>query len=277
MLRKLMRNKESSLGGSVFLIITAAALLAPILPVGDPIAQNLDEVVRPPSWNAEWRMLMGTDQLGRGMLSRLVYGARVSLVVALASVLVAGAVGVPFGLLGGYYGGILDAVLMRLAEIQLAFPPVLLALGIVASFGTSLLNVILAVAATSWVPYARVVRASTLSLREREFVHAGRALGAQNLRIILQHVLPNIITPLIVIATLQIGRAIITESALSFLGLGVPPPAPSLGGMLADARNYMFAAWWLPTLPGLLILLSVLSINLMGDGIRWALDPKLRY
>ena len=220
---------------------------------------------------------MGTDQLGRSMLSRLVYGARVSLAVALASVLVAGAVGVPFGLLGGYYGGMLDAVLSRLADIQLAFPPVLLALAIVASFGASLINVILAIAVTSWVPYARVVRASTLSLREREFVEAGRALGAQTLRILLLHVLPNILTPLIVIATLQIGRAIITESALSFLGLGVPPPAPSWGGMLAEARNYMFAAWWLPTLPGLLILLSVLSVNLIGDGLRWALDPKLRY
>lgn len=277
---KLFHNREFRAGAILLGFVIITALVGPFLPIGAPNEQDLSRVILPPVWMSGGSScledLLGTDPLGRSTLSRLVFGARISLMVGLTSVLIAGLIGVPAGLLAGYYGGAIDAVLMRIADIQLAFPPVLLALAIVATFGGSLANVTIAIAVTSWVPYARVIRGSVLSLKERDYIVACQALGASNFRILLLHVLPNILTPVLVVATLQVGRAIVTESALSYLGLGVPAPAPSWGAMLSDARNYIYTAWWLPTFPGLAIMMTVLGINLVGNGLQAVLDPKLR-
>jgi peptide/nickel transport system permease protein len=228
----------------------------------------------PPKGSLEYPL--GTDANGRDVFTRIVYAARISLIVGVAAVLLGGLVGVVAGLVCGFYGGVVDAVIMRLADIQLAFPFILLAIAIVAVLGGSLLNVILVLGIGSWVPYARLVRGQVLSAKQQEYIIAARTIGARDPVILFRHLLPNVITPAIVIATFGIAAAIIGEATLSFLGVGIQPPEPTWGNMLADGRAYVASAWWLATFPGIAILITVLSINMIGDWVRDVLDPRLR-
>jgi peptide/nickel transport system permease protein len=278
LLRRLARRRTALFGLAVVIAVAVAALLAPVFAPFDPLAQDIAQRLKPPGWtNPEGRAhWLGTDHLGRDILGRILYGARIALVVGLAAVAIAGVLGLVIGLVSGYFGGWIDDLFMRLADIQLAFPFILLALAVIGVLGPSLRNIIAVVGVSGWVVYARIVRGEVLSLREREFVLAARAVGSPAARVIVRHLVPNAFTPWLVIATLDMARVIIVESALSFLGLGVPPPTPTWGGMLADGRVYMSTAWWLATFPGLAILVTVLGINLLGDGLRDTLDPRLK-
>jgi peptide/nickel transport system permease protein len=265
-------------GLTVLVVMAGAALLAPQIAPWDPARQMLVKRLRPPAWEARGlrEHPLGTDHLGRDILSRIVYGGRISLGVGLSAVTLSALIGVTLGLLAGFHGGRADALIMRVADVFLAIPYILLAMGVVFALGPSLLNVILVMAVTRWVQFARIVRADVLSIREREFVSGARARGNRSLRLLLRHVLPNALTPIIVVATLELAFMIIYESALSFLGLGVQPPTPTWGWMLADGRNYIATAWWLATFPGLAIMLTVLAVNLLGDWLRDTLDPRLK-
>ena len=264
-------------GLTVLLGMGAAALLAPQIAPWDPTRQMLVKRLRPPMWEARGlrQHPLGTDHLGRDILSRILYGGRISLGVGLSAVTLSCLIGVTLGLLAGFHGGRTDALIMRVVDVFLAIPYILLAMGVVFALGASLVNVILVMAVTRWVQFARVVRADVLSIREREFVSGARARGNRSLRLLLRHVLPNALTPIIVVATLELAFMIIYESALSFLGLGVQPPTPTWGWMLSDGRNYIATAWWLATFPGLAIMLTVLAVNLLGDWLRDTLDPRL--
>jgi len=265
-------------GLTVLLCMGGSALLAPQIAPWDPARQMLLKRLRPPMWEARGlrEHPLGTDHLGRDILSRILYGGRISLGVGLSAVTLSGLFGVTLGLLAGFHGGRTDAFIMRLVDVFLAIPYILLAMGVVFALGPSLLNVILVMAVTRWVQFARIVRADVLSIREREFVSGARARGSRSLRLLLRHVLPNALTPIIVVATLELAFMIIYESALSFLGLGVQPPTPTWGWMLSDGRNYVATAWWLATFPGLAIMLTVLAVNLLGDWLRDTLDPRLK-
>jgi len=219
---------------------------------------------------------LGADELGRDILARIVYGSRVTLMIAAAAVVLGGVVGTLLGIVAGYYRGMVDRILMRIVDVQLALPLMLLALLVIAALGPSTLNLILVLALTSWLRYARIIRGQVLALREREFVLSAHAIGASTWRIMRKHLLPNVLTSALVVATLELARVIIMDAALSFLGLGVQPPNPSWGRMLADGRVYISTAWWIVTFPGLAILLTVLSVNLLGDWLRDYFDPKLR-
>jgi peptide/nickel transport system permease protein len=277
-LRELVRNKAALVGLLVLLAVVASAVLAPVIAPYDPTAQEITRRLKPPGWASPGDPLnvLGTDHLGRDILSRIIFGARISLIIGLSAVAVAGTLGTLLGLVAGYRGGRVDDLCMRLTDTMLAMPFILLALAVIAVLGPSLRNIIFVLGITSWVSYARVVRAEVLTLRTREFVAAAQALGGRGGRIIFRHLLPNVLTPVIVIATLEVARMIILESALSFLGLGIQPPTPTWGGMLADGRAYLSTAWWLATFPGLCIMLTVLGINLLGDWLRDVLDPRLQ-
>ena len=261
----------------VLVVVAAAAVLAPQLSPTDPIRNDLLERLTPPMWIAGGSAAhpLGTDTLGRDVLSRLLYGARLSLVVGFAAVLISGLIGVAVGVLGGYYGGWLDDVLMRAGDVQLAFPVLLLGVALLSVLGPGLGNLILVLVVSGWITYARIVRGETLSLKHRDFVEAARALGALDRRLIWRHVLPNVWAPIAVVATFSVARTIIAEASLSFLGLGVPAPTPSWGAMLDEGRNYITTGWWLALFPGTAILIVVLVINLLGDWLRDALDPRV--
>jgi peptide/nickel transport system permease protein len=265
-------------GVAVLVLMSGAAVAAPQIAPWDPGRQMLTKRLRPPAWQARGlrEHPLGTDHLGRDILSRILYGGRISLGVGLSAVTLSALLGVSLGLLAGFHGGRIDGLVMRVVDVFLAIPYILLAMGVVFALGPSLLNVILVMAATRWVQFARIVRADVLSIREREFVAGARARGNRALRLLLRHVLPNALTPIIVVATLELAFMIIYESALSFLGLGVQPPTPTWGWMLSDGRNYVATAWWLATFPGLAIMLTVLAVNLLGDWLRDTLDPRLR-
>ncbi|MGH7309343.1 MAG: ABC transporter permease [Candidatus Rokuibacteriota bacterium] len=276
-IRRLARRRTALFGLVVVVLVASAALAAPLLIAFDPVEQDIGNRLRPPGWRDQSGLLhlLGTDHLGRDLLARVIYGARPALLVGFAAVLLSGVLGLVTGLLSGYFGGWTDDVLMRLGDVQLAFPFILLAIAVIGVLGPSLPVIIVVIGVSSWVIYARVVRGSVLSLREREFVQAAHALGLRDWRIVVRHILPNAFTPWLVVATLDMARVIVIESALSFLGLGVQPPTPTWGGMLADGRVYITTAWWLATFPGLAILVTVLGINLFGDGLRDTLDPHL--
>jgi peptide/nickel transport system permease protein len=269
------RSRSGLLGLVLILLFAAMALTAPMLGLPDPVRSDLRARMLAPTWTFGAHPL-GTDQVGRDILSRIVFGSRVTLAVAATAVLLGGVVGVFLGILAGYAGGIVDRVLMRIVDIQLAIPLMLLALLVVAVLGPSLTNLVIVLAVTSWIRYARIIRAQVLALREREFILSARAIGTGGLRIMLRHILPNVLTPALVVATLELARVIIMDAALSFLGLGVPPPAASWGRMLAEGRVYISSAWWVVTFPGLAIVLAVLSVNLFGDWLRDVFDPKMR-
>jgi len=276
-LRKLLENKGAVFGLIMVLGVIFSAVLAPWISPHDPILQDVEKRLFPPMWQegADPNYLLGTDHLGRDIVSRLIYGARISIVVSVSAVALSAVLGTLIGLLSGYYGGKVDNIFMRIADVQLAFPFILLAIAIIAVLGPNLQNIILTMAITGWVIYARVVRAEVLSLREKEFITSVRALGGSNGRIIFKHLFPNVVPPIIVIVTLEMARMIIMEAALSFLGLGIQPPTPTWGGMLADGRVYLVTSWWLATFPGLVIMLVVLGINLLGNWLRDMLDPRL--
>jgi peptide/nickel transport system permease protein len=277
-LRKLARDPAAVIGAVIVAVVVVCAVFAPLIARADPNAQDLTSTLVPPMWIAGGVHAhpLGTDNLGRDLLARIIWGARVSAIVGISVVLIGGTIGVTAGLLAGYRRGWVDAVIARITDVQLAFPLVLLAVAIVAVVGPGLWTVIAAIGLTSWVQYVRVVRAETLSLREREFVLAAQAAGATTTRVIGRHLLPNVASAAIVLGTFEIARAIVLESSLSFLGLGVPPTTPSWGGMLADGRQYLDTAWWTALFPGLAIMIAVMGVNLLGDGLRDALDPASR-
>lgn len=262
------------MGLVVLAVILVGALLAPWLAPFDPGDQDVARRLMPPFRHGS-PFLLGTDHVGRDVLSRLVYGARIAWLIGASAVLIAGAVGVTLGLLTGYRGGLVDDVVGWLGNVELAFPFILLAVVVAAALGAGLGKLILVLTIVSWVVYARVVRAETLVQREAEFVQAARALGSGPARILCRHILPNVVAPVIVIATFEFSRMIISEASRSFLGLGVRPGVPSWGAMLADGRPYLATAWWVATFPGLGITVTVLAINLVGDWLRDQLDPRL--
>jgi peptide/nickel transport system permease protein len=262
-------------GGVVVLALLAVGAFGPLAAPYDPNVQDLGSSLVPPQWLTGSHIL-GTDSLGRDLLSRLMHGARVSLIIAFAVVVISGMVGVVLGATSGYYGGRVDFLIQKLVEVVWAFPALLLAIAIMTFLGQGLSNLLLALVAQRWIGYCRVVRSETLSLRQRDFVTAARVIGARDGRIIGRHVLPNVLPTSLVIATFTMASAIISESSLSFLGLGVPPDTPTWGTMLADSRNYLSTAPWPAIFPGLAIFVVVLGINLLGDGLRDVLDPHMQ-
>lgn len=273
-----LRSKSGLAGIVILSLFLTMAALAPVLKLADPTRANLRDRFSPPTWTSVFEPgahPLGADQLGRDMLSRIVFGSQTTLTVAAAAVIAGGIVGVFLGIVAGYHGGLTDRIIMRSVDIQLAFPLMLLALLVVAALGPSLRNLIIVLALTSWTRYARIIRGQVLALRDREFVQSARAIGASTWRIMLRHILPNTLTPALVVATLELARVIIMEAGLSFLGLGVQPPSPSWGRMLAEGRVYLATAWWVVTFPGVAILLTVFSVNLVGDWLRDFFDPKL--
>jgi len=273
-LRTWMRPKVYA-GGFIVFMLVAVGLFGPWVTPYNPNHQRLERMLQAPQGIGSEHVL-GTDNLGRDILSRVIYGARVSLLVAFAVVFISGFVGVSLGAVSGYFGGRIDFVIQKLVEGVWAFPPLLLGITIMAFLGQGLFNLILALVAQRWIPYCRVVRGQALSLRTREFVVAAQCLGAGSSRIIIHHLLPNLIQTSLVIGTFAMASAIISEASLSFLGVGVPPEIPTWGTMLADARIYISTAWWLALFPGLCIFLTVLGINLLGDALRDLLDPRLK-
>jgi peptide/nickel transport system permease protein len=264
-------------GGVIMLAVVLASVCAPVLTASDPIRPSFGQRLKAP-WGLGGTSArpLGADNLGRDIYARLLYGGRISLVLATSAVLLATSVGVLVGLLAGYLGGWLDDLVMRVADIQLTFPVIMLAIAIVAVVGTSAVALVGVLALSGWVLHARTVRANVLTLRHLEYVDAARALGASHRRIVFRHVLPNTLAPILVIVSSQFATMVLLESGLSFLGMGVQPPNPSWGGMLAEGRDYLSNAWWLATMPGLAISLVVLGANLLGDGLRDLLDPHLR-
>jgi len=278
MWRRLARLRWGVGAAAVLLLIIATAVFAPLIAPYDPLAVDIRHRLSPPAWmeHGTSEHLLGTDQVGRDLLARMIYGGRVSLVVAVASVLISATIGVLLGLGAGYFGGNTDWTIMTVINVMLTFPFVLLALAVIAVLGPSLVNMIFVLGVAGWPIYARVVRAETLAIREREFVLAGRALGMGHGRLVFRQILPNLVSTIVVIATLQVAQVIILESFLSFLGLGVQPPTPAWGNMLGEGRLYMLNSWWIATFPGLAIFLTTLVINLMGNALRDWLDPHLK-
>jgi peptide/nickel transport system permease protein len=271
-LRRLLRSRTAVIGGSIVVAFVAVAALAPVLAPYEPLRGQLGARLLPPS-AAHW---LGTDELGRDILSRVLYGARLSLQIQVAAVGLALVVGLVLGTLAGYVGGWTDLLIMRAIDVLMAFPGIFLALAIIAALGTGLANVIIATAIYLVPQFARVVRGSILTLREKEFVEAARALGESDLTIILRYLLPNSLAPIIVQTSLRMATVLLTASGLSFLGLGVQPPSPEWGAMLSNSRAYMITAPHVATTPGVAIMLVVLGFNLLGDGLRDTLDPRLR-
>ena len=259
-------------------LLVLPGLFAPYLAPHSPVRGSLRARLKPPVWVQGGTIThpLGTDKVGRDVLSRIIYGARISLAVSVVAILVSGTIGTALGLIAGYFGGRLDALIMRLVDISLGLPVILLALVFVAAIGASFGTVVAVTAVLLWARYARQVRGETLSIRERDFVARARVAGASHFRIMLRYIFPNVINTLTVLATLQIGAVILLESALSFLGAGIPRPTPTWGSMIADGRDLIVVAWWIAMFPGLAIMLTVLSLNLLGDWLRDYLDPKLR-
>lgn len=267
-----VRNKAGLFGAFVVALIVIFAIFAPLLAPYDPTTQNIPNRLAKPGMDHP----LGTDQYGRDILSRLIYGARISLVVGIISVLIGIFIGVILGLVAGYSGGFIDLLICKVIDVLMSFPMLLLAMAIVAILGTSLVNSILAVGISSIPRFARLTRGQVLALKNTEFIEAERALGANPIRIVFLHLLPNIVSPIIIMGTLYIATAIIMESNLSFLGLGVQPPTATWGGMISDGRAFLRSSPWVSTFPGIAIALSVLAFNMLGDGLRDALDPKLK-
>ncbi len=277
-LRDFLANRLAVGSAAVVLLFAAMAVFAPLLAPHDPYASDLFRRLQPPAWMAggEWAYPLGCDALGRDILSRAIYGARVSMTIGVAVMLVAAIVGMLAGLAAGYRRGMTDVVIARVVDVLLGFPYLILAIGLMAVMGPGLGNIVLALAIKEWVLPCRVVRAETLAAREMDYVEAARALGASQRHIMLREILPNVLSPLVVVSTFRMATIIIMEASLSFLGLGVQPPVPSWGSMVADGRQFLIGAWWVSTFPGVMILLLVLAINLASQGLRDAFDPRLR-
>ena len=276
--RWIAQHRTLVVGGVIVLVVVAGAVFAPYLAPMDPNALDLIHRLEPPSWlsHDETPYVLGSDGFGRDVFSRILFALRVSLIIVVAAIGISGLFGTALGLLAGYYEGRVGMIIMRLVDMQLAVPPILLAITVVAVFGTSLANLVVVLAVGTWVTYARIVYGEARSMKHMEYVLAARSIGASDLWIIWTHILRNSFGVIVVIATLQVGRLILFEAALSFLGLGVPPPTPSLGSMLSEGRNVLPVANWLATFPGATIVLTVLGINFLGSGLRELLDPRLR-
>ncbi|MDT0410048.1 MULTISPECIES: ABC transporter permease [Streptomyces] len=274
--RSLLRNKLAVAALAFLLLVLVCAVFAPLIAPADPNAQDLLARLKPPAWQhgGSSAHLLGTDQLGRDLLSRVIYGTRVSLMVGAGAALLAGVLGTLAGLAAGYFGGWTDRLLMRLADIQLAFPAILLALAVVGFVGSGLWYVILVLGITGWVSYARVVRSEVLSLRTRDFVTEAHAIGVRHPAIMRRHLLPNVMAPLATIGTLHIAAAIVAEASLSYLGLGVPKETVTWGAMLADGQLYLGTSWWVAVFPGIALMLTSLAVNITGDALRDVADPK---
>jgi peptide/nickel transport system permease protein len=272
-LARLRRPRLAGVGAAILGLVVLAGLLAPFLAPFDPAAVNVVDRLKPPLADGH---LLGTDALGQDVLSRVIYGARVSLVVGFAAVAISGILGVTLGLVAGYYGKLVDDVIMRLADIQLAFPTIILYVAVMAVLGPGLLKLVAVIGVVGWVQYARIERSMVLATKGLDYVDAARALGVPDHRILLRHILPNTLGPITVVASFGLATTIVTEASLSFLGLGVPPSVPSWGSMLSDGRDYLRNGWWVATFPGIAITVTVLAINLLGDWLRDELDPLLR-
>ena len=268
--QRLLHNKLAVAGLVVVLLLFAVSIFAPAIAPYDPNAIDLKNILMPPGGSH----LLGTDQLGRDILSRMIWGARISLKVGFVAVGIATLIGTILGTISGYYGGIIDMLIMRAVDLMLCFPSFFLILTVIAVLEPSIWNIMAVIGFTSWMGVARLIRAEILTIREREFILAARSQGAGDLRIILRHIIPNAMAPVLVSATLGVAGAILTESALSFLGIGVQPPTPSWGNMLTAGKDNLEYAWWLSLFPGVAILITVLGYNLLGEGIRDALDPR---
>lgn len=276
-LRRLFRKWPVAVCSAFFLAVLLCALLPNVIAPHDPYAQSLIDRLKPPSFfeGGVPEHLLGTDHLGRDTLSRIVYGARITLVVSVLAVAVSMCVGVAAGLAAGFYGGRTDAVILRLIDMQLAFPVILLVIAVVAVVGPSLTNLIVIMGLSGWPRFARIVRGAVLSVRGLEYIEAARAIGAGQLRIMTRHILPNIVSAIIVYASFELARMILLEATLSFLGLGIQPPTPTWGGMINDGKPYIAIAWWVSLFPGLAIAAIILAFNIFGDELRDALDPQL--
>jgi peptide/nickel transport system permease protein len=272
------RRRLPVVSATIITVFVVAAVFAPLLSPADPYEQTLRLRFRPPVWmeGGSWAYPLGTDRLGRDLLSRILHGARVSLAAGVVTVLLASAFGAAIGLVAGYYRGRVDAALMRITDATMSFPVILLALILAVTVGPSFTNVVLAIAVILWARYARVIRGQVLTLMELDFIAQARIAGAGAWRIVTRHLFPNTLNTLVVLVTLQVGYVIILEASLSFLGAGIPPPTPAWGSMIAESRDFITSAWWASALPGLAILLVVLAFNLLGDWLRDTLDPKLR-
>ncbi len=278
-IRSLRQNRLAVFSFFILVLIVVAAITAPLVAPHDPERGVLIDSKKPPVWaeGGSSDYLLGTDALGRDVFTRVLYGARISLVVGITAVVLAGAIGILLGLFSGFYGGRVDDIIMRFADIQLAVPFILLAIAILAVLGQGLDKIILTLGISGWVTYGRVVRGEVMSWREKEFVEAARAAGARNMSIMFKHILPNTVASIIVIASFAVASTILAEASLSFLGLGVPPTTPTWGGMVAAGRDYIITGqWWIYTFPGIAIMLTVLAINVVGDWLRDFLDPRLR-
>jgi peptide/nickel transport system permease protein len=275
--REAKRYPLVSLGLLTFLLVIPA-VFAPLLAPHDPLKGSLAKRLKPPVWQQGGSMEypLGTDKLGRDILSRMMHGARVSLTVSMVAIFVGGGIGTALGLMSGYFGGRVDSLIMRLVDISLSLPTILLALVLVAAVGPSFGTVVTVLVVLLWARYARLVRGESLSIRERDFIARARVAGASHTRIMTRYIFPNVINSLIVLATLQVGYVILLESGLSFLGAGLPRPTPAWGLMVADGRELIVTAWWVSMFPGLAIMLTVLALNLLGDWLRDHFDPKLR-
>ncbi len=276
--RRLWRLKWGLVAAVLMLLIVGVSAAAPWIAPFSPVEVDIRHRLAPPAWMDRGTPdhVLGTDQIGRDLLSRMIYGGRVSLLIGVAAVLVSSTIGVLLGLGAGYFGPRVDWTIMTLVNVMLTFPFVLLALAVIAVLGPSLVNMVIVLGVADWPLYARVIRAETMTLRERDFMTAARALGMSHLRIIFRQLLPNLVSVIVVIATLQVARVIILESFLSFLGLGVQPPTPAWGNMLGDGRVYMLNSWWIAAFPGLAIFITTLTINLMGNALRDWLDPHMK-
>jgi peptide/nickel transport system permease protein len=270
--KQMKKNKMAMIGGYIILFYVLVAIFGPWIAPYDPLAIDLMNKLQPPSLEH----LMGTDDKGRDVLSRIIYGSQLSLTVGVVSVLIGAVVGIFLGLVSGYYGKMVDTVIMRFIDVLLAFPGILLALAIISALGPDLINVMIAVGIFSIPTFARIVRGSTLSTKKMEYIDAIRALGATDFKIIFVHILPNILSPIIVQGTLRLATAILTAAGLSFLGMGAQPPSPEWGAMLSSGRNFLWNAPHMATFPGIAIALIVMGLNLFGDGLRDALDPRMK-
>ncbi len=274
--RRLRLSPGGATGLFIISLVVLVGILAPFF-AGDPIHQDLLHRLKPPTWSdSSGFYLLGTDSLGRDIFSRLLNGTRLSLAIGVSTVFLAGTLGLLLGLVAGYFGGWLESIVMRLADIQLSVPFLIVAIAMVSVLGAGIEKMIIVLVLFGWVDYCRIIRAEVLSLRAREFVEAARSIGCSNTRIVFLHILPNVASSMIVVATLQVARMILAEASLSFLGMGVQPPQPAWGSMVADGRSLIASAWWISTFPGLAILITVLGINFFGDWLRDVLDPTVR-
>jgi peptide/nickel transport system permease protein len=277
-LRKMWHLRLGVLGGFLILCLLLTAVFCPIITPHDPYKQNIMNRLKPPVWmdGGKAKHILGTDHLGRDILTRIMYGSRISLVVGVCAVIMQVIIGVALGLLAGFYGGKTDSVISFMVNSMMGFPYILLVMSLVAVLGPSLRNIIIALGVTQWTVFTRITRIETMKAREQEYILAATSIALSARRILLRHILPNLVPSLVVLATVEVARAIIRESLLSFLGLGIQPPTPSWGAMLADGRDYMLMQWWLAAFPGAAIFISALGINLLGDALRDIMDPHLR-